>query len=263
MADSRFQGQVAIVTGGAGGLGRALGARLLGEGARVALVDRDEVQLDRVAQELGQELTQEPGAVLPIVADVTVESDVIGYVRRTVAEYGRVDLFFNNAGIEGRMGRIVDTEVAEFDRVLAVNVRAVFLGLREVLRVLEKQGAGGAIVNTASVAALRGSSRLAPYSTSKHAVVGLTKSAAREGAEYGVRVNAVAPGFIDTRMLSSINTMASPEDPDSERDALVRRIPLGRLGTADEVANVVSWLLSSEASYVSGALYLVDAGARA
>ncbi len=255
MTDSRFGGQVAIVTGGAGGLGGALAARLLGEGARVALVDADEAQLERAAEELGP--------VLPIVADVTVEEDVVGYVRRTVAEYGRVDLFFNNAGVEGRMGRIVDTEVAEFDRVLAVNVRGVFLGLREVLRALERQGSGGAIVNTASVAGLRGSSRLAPYSTSKHAVIGLTRSAAREGAEFGVRVNAVAPGFIDTRMLASINAMASPHDPGSERDALVSRVPLGRLGTAAEVANVVSWLLSPDASYVTGAVYLVDAGVMA
>jgi 3alpha(or 20beta)-hydroxysteroid dehydrogenase len=256
MAETRFQGQVAIVTGGAGGLGRALARRLLREGASVALVDRDETQLERAAEELG-------GAVLPVLADVTVEAEVTGYVERALARFGRVDLFFNNAGVEGRMGRIVDTDVAEFDRVMAVNVRGVFLGLREVLRALMRQGTGGAIVNTASVAALRGSGRLAPYSTSKHAVVGLTRSAAREGAEFGVRVNAVAPGFIDTRMLSSINAMASPEDPDSERDALVRRIPMGRLGTPDEVASVVAWLLSSEASYVSGALYLVDAGAMA
>jgi NAD(P)-dependent dehydrogenase (short-subunit alcohol dehydrogenase family) len=145
---TRFQDQVAIVTGGAGGLGKALAARLLREGAAVAVVDRDEAQLERAAEELGP--------VLPIVADVTVEADVCGYVERTVAEYGRVDLFFNNAGIEGRMGKIVDTEVAEFDRVMAVNVRGVFLGLREVLRAQKRQGTGGAIVNTASVAAASG-----------------------------------------------------------------------------------------------------------
>jgi NAD(P)-dependent dehydrogenase (short-subunit alcohol dehydrogenase family) len=255
MVDSRFQGQVAVITGGAGALGKALAARLLKEGARVALVDRDEAQLGRAEADLG--------SVLAIPADVSVEDDVAGYVRRTIAEYGRLDLLFNNAGIEGRMGRIVDTEVADFDRVIAVNLRGVFLGLREVLRALRSQGSGGAIVNTASVAAFRGSGRLAAYSTSKHAVVGLTKSAAREGAAYGVRVNAVAPGYIDTRMLSSINAMASPEDPDSARDQLAGTVPLGRLGTADEVANVVAWLLSSEASYVTGGVYLVDAGVMA
>jgi NAD(P)-dependent dehydrogenase (short-subunit alcohol dehydrogenase family) len=253
MADGRFDGQVGIVTGGAGGLGKALATRLLADGARVVLVDRDEVALERAAEELG--------SVTTIAADVTEERDVVHYVRRTVTEHGRVDLFFNNAGVEGQMGRIVDTEVAEFDRVLAVNVRGVFLGLREVLRAMEFQQTGGAIVNTASIAGLRGSSRLAPYSTSKHAVIGLTRSAAREGAAFGVRVNAVAPGFIDTRMLHSINTMASPDDPDSEEETLASRVPLGgRLGTPEEVANVVSWLLSPEASYVTGGLYLVDAG---
>jgi NAD(P)-dependent dehydrogenase (short-subunit alcohol dehydrogenase family) len=159
------------------------------------------------------------------------------------------------------MGRIVDTEVAEFDRVMAVNVRGVFLGLREVLRAMEFQGGGGAIVNTASIAGLRGSARLVSYSTSKHAVIGLTKGAALEGAAFGVRVNAVAPGFIDTRMLHSINSMAAPDDADGQRARLEGRVPLGgRLGTADEVANMVAWLLSPEASYVTGGLYLVDAG---
>ena len=136
-----FQGRVAVITGGAGALGRAVGARLLTDGARVALVDRDQAQLERVGAELG--------SVLAISADVSDEADVAGYVRRAVDEYGRVDLFFNNAGIEGRMGKIVDTEAAEFDRVIAVNLRGVFLGLREVLRAMRDQGSGGAIVNTA------------------------------------------------------------------------------------------------------------------
>lgn len=255
MTETRFDGQVAIVTGGAGGLGRALAARLLRDGARVALVDCDEAQLAAAAAELGP--------VLTIRADVTVEADVVGYVARTVEELGRVDLFFNNAGIEGRMGKIVDTEIADFDRVIAVNLRGVFLGLREVLRAMQRQGTGGAIVNTASIAGLRGSSRLAPYSTSKHAVIGLTRSGAREGAELGVRVNAVAPGFIDTRMLHSINAMGSPGDPDAAEAELVSRVPLGRLGSPHEVANVVAWLMSAEARYVTGGVYLVDAGVMA
>ncbi|HZU16430.1 MAG TPA: SDR family oxidoreductase, partial [Candidatus Dormibacteraeota bacterium] len=125
------------------------------------------------------------------------------------------------------------------------------------------RGSGGAVVNTASIAGLRGSTRLAGYSASKHAVIGLTRSAALEGAAFGVRVNAVAPGFIDTRMLAAINAAGSPDDPEAAREALVARVPLRRLGTPEEVANLVCWLLSPEAGYVTGAVYLVDAGVMA
>jgi len=257
MSERRFEGKVAIVTGGAGGIGRAVAARLVGEGARVTLVDRDEAGLERAARELPS------GSVLTVTADVAVEAEVIGYVRRTVEAHGRLDLFFNNAGIEGRMGPMVETEVAEFDRVMAVNVRGVFLGLREVLRAMRDRGSGGAVVNTASIAGLRGSTRLAGYSASKHAVIGLTRSAALEGAAFGVRVNAVAPGFIDTRMLAAINAAGSPDDPEAAREALVARVPLRRLGTPEEVASLVCWLLSPEAAYVTGAVYLADAGVMA
>ncbi|HET6315213.1 MAG TPA: SDR family NAD(P)-dependent oxidoreductase, partial [Chloroflexota bacterium] len=209
----RFAGQVAIVTGGAGGIGRAVAQRLVADGARVALVDLAGTQLDNVAQALG-------GEVLPIEADVGQEEDVGEYVRQTVERFGRVDLLFNNAGVEGRVANIVDADIADFDRLMAINVRGVFLGLREVLRVLQRQGTGGAIVNTASIAGLRGGVGVAPYIASKHAVIGLTKTAALEGAAFGVRVNAVAPGYIDTRMIQALIVARTPDNPKAGREAM-------------------------------------------
>lgn len=245
----RFDGQVAIVTGAAGGFGLEVSKRLAAEGALVTMVDI-------AADELKAQAAEVPDA-LPIVADVREEADVDGYVARTVEERGRVDLFHNNAGIEGRMAPMTELDVDDFDRVWAVNARGVFLGLRAVLRVMKPQGSG-AIVNTASQAAIIGAPTFSPYVASKHAVAGLTRCAALEGAPYGVRVNAVAPGHIDTRMARDLTRQINPEDPDAAYAELSSQVPLGRYGTAGEVAEMVVWLLSPQASYVSGSLHLID-----
>jgi 3alpha(or 20beta)-hydroxysteroid dehydrogenase len=153
---------------------------------------------------------------------------------------------------------MTELSVDDFDRVLGVNCRGVFLGLRAVLRVMKEQGSG-AIVNTASMAGIRGSATFAPYVASKHAVVGLTRCAALEGAPYGIRVNAVAPGHIDTRMGRDLTAQINPADPESVYRQTAARVPLGkRYGTAQEVAGLVLWLLSDEASYVSGSTQLID-----
>jgi NAD(P)-dependent dehydrogenase (short-subunit alcohol dehydrogenase family) len=246
---TRFDGRVAIVTGAAAGFGLAVATRLAGEGALVTMVDR-------AADALAASAAKIPNA-LPVVADVSIESDVDDYVRRTVAERGRVDLFFNNAGIEGRMAPMTELTVQDFDSVIAVNARGVFLGLRAVLRVMKPQGSG-AIVNTASMAAIRGAATFAPYVAAKHAVAGLTRCAALEGAEFGIRVNGVAPGHIDTRMARDLTAQIDPDDPDGVFRRVSAQVPLGRYGTATEVANLAVWLLSDEASYVSGAVHLID-----
>jgi 3alpha(or 20beta)-hydroxysteroid dehydrogenase len=245
----RFAGRVAVITGGAAGFGKAVAARLLGEGATVVIVDRDEAALAATASELG--------TVTAIRADVSREEEVGEYVARAVSEHGRIDAFFNNAGIEGRMAPMTELSVADFDAVMAVNARGVFLGLREVLMVMKPAG-GGAIVNTASMAGIRGAPTFSPYVASKHAVIGLTRCAALEGAPYGIRVNAVAPGHIDTRMARALTAQIDPEHPDEVYQRTAERVPMGRYGTAEEVANLVTWLLSDDASYVSGSTHLID-----
>src|ERR1700734_1112205 len=244
-----FDGQVAVITGAANGFGLAVASRLAEEGAKLVLVDRDEAALSAAASKLSG---------LAGVAGGSDESQVDGYVAAAVAEFGRIDLFFNNAGIEGRMAPMTELSVADFDRVWAVNARGVFMGLRAVLKVMKPQGSG-VIVNTAAMAAIKGAATFSPYIASKHAVLGLTKSAALEGAPYGIRVNCVAPGHIDTRMARDLTAQINPDDPEGVFASVSNSVPYGkRYGTAAEVANLVLWLLSSESEDVSGALYLID-----
>jgi len=248
-ATYRFHGQVAVITGGAAGFGLAVATRLAEAGASLVLVDVAADALHAAADKLG---------ALAVVADVSQESEVDKYVAAAVEAHGRIDLFFNNAGIEGRMAPMTELSVADFDRVWGVNGRGVFMGLRSVLKVMKPQRSG-VIVNTASMAAIKGAATFSPYIASKHAVLGLTKSAALEGAPYGIRVNCVAPGHIDTRMGRDLTKQINPDDPDGVFRAVGASVPLHkRYGTAVEVANLVVWLLSSESEYVSGSLHLID-----
>lgn len=250
---ARFTDKVAVITGGAGGIGAAVASRLAGEGARVVLVDIDHEGVTATAERIGH------GSVA-VTADVATEEGVVSYVDAAVARFGRIDLFLNNAGIEGRVAPTIDADVADLDRVLAVNVRGVYLGLQHVLRQLVAQGEGGVIVNTASTAALRGSPGLAPYVASKHAVLGLTRSVAAEVADLGIRVLAVTPSPIDTAMIDRIAGGVGGDDPAAAHRQLSARSPLGRYGTPDEVAAVVCFLFSDEASFVNGGPIPVDGG---
>lgn len=252
----RFEDRVAIVTGGAAGFGRAVAKQLLDGGAKVVVVDWDAVALEKTAAELRAD--SDASRVTPVVADVSSEGDVAAYVKKAVDTYGRIDLFFNNAGIEGKMLPIIELEVADFDRVMAVNARGMFMGLREVLKVMKEQGDGGSIVNTASQAGIKGGARFSPYIASKHAVVGLSRTAALEAAAFGVRVNALAPGFMDTRMLRDLSVQINADDPSGVYDRMASQVPLGRLGTAEEVATLATWLLSDDAAYISGNVVLID-----
>lgn len=253
MADAfRLDGKVALITGAAGVIGRATMAVMATRGARIAAVDRDAAALaDAVAA------LPASAEALALTADVTREDEVARYVADTIARFGAIDVFFNNAGIEGRIAPIVRASLDDFRRVMDVNVVGVFLGLKHVLPAMLARNAGS-IVNAASIAGLIGSAEVAPYCASKHAVIGLTKSAAMECAGTNVRVNCVCPGLIDSRMLSAIfEGRAGAPVP---KDKMAERLPARRLGDAAEVAAVVAFLASDAASYVAGAAYTVDGG---
>jgi NAD(P)-dependent dehydrogenase (short-subunit alcohol dehydrogenase family) len=246
--------QTAVVTGASGTIGRALVRRFADRGVNVVLVDRVVNDLEVFGKFAGLD----NDSMLIVQADVSDESSVRSYVDATVAKFGRIDFFANHAGIEALDGLIDDQPVEHLDEAYAVNVRGVFLGMHYVLPVMKAQGSG-AIVNTASLSSLKASAGRAPYTMSKHAVIGLTRSAAVETAGAGIRVNAVLPGPTDTAMLE--RSIAKLDMPAEEaRAAAQKAIPMGRYGTADEVAAVMSFLLSEDASFVTNSMYTVDGG---
>jgi NAD(P)-dependent dehydrogenase (short-subunit alcohol dehydrogenase family) len=250
----RLDGRVAVVTGAAGFIGLATARLLAARGARIVAVDRREADLKAAVRELP------PAAeALTIAADVTSEDAVKDYVRAAVDRFGKIDVFYNNAGIEGDVRKITDYPLESFRRVLDVNVIGVFLGLKHVLPVMLQRNKGS-IINTASIAGLIGTPDVAVYSASKHAVIGLTRSAAIECTGTGVRVNCVCPGLIESRMLSAIVNGRNPGNAPIPNAKLAERIPAHRLGDPAEVASIVAFLASDEASYVSGSAYTVDGG---
>jgi len=250
-----FNGKIALITGAANGIGRAAALAFAARGAKVHVVDKDAAGTERTAATI----RQLGGHARAQAADVTKAADVAAYVKAALEGYGRIDCFFNNAGIEGKVAPIAEYDEAVFDQVIGVNVKGVFLGLRHVLPVLLRQGSG-AVVNTASVAGLVGTPGMSAYVASKHAVLGLTKCAAGEVARSGVRINAVCPGPIDTRMIHSLESQLNPADPGAIGQRYQSMIPIGRYGTAEEVANVVLFLCSDLAGNITGAHYVVDGG---
>jgi NAD(P)-dependent dehydrogenase (short-subunit alcohol dehydrogenase family) len=251
----QFQGKVALITGAANGIGRATALAFAARGAKVACVDLDGAGAEKTAADI----SKTGGAAIATAADVTKAADVAAYVKATLAAYGRIDCFFNNAGIEGAVKPITEYDDAVFDAVIAVNIRGVYLGMKHVLPAMLKQKSG-AIVNTSSVAGLTGTPGLSAYVASKHAVLGLTKTVAGENARAGIRVNAVCPGPIDTRMIHSLENQIAPDDPKSVETRYQASIPLGRYGTVEEVADTVLFLCSEHAGNITGAHFVVDGG---
>ena len=250
----RHEGSAIIVTGAAGAIGFATCQTLAREGAKLLMVDIDADRLEKRAAEIGD-------AAIAHVADCADEEAVKGYAAAAMKAFGKIDGFFNNAGIEGTLAPTHEYPVEEFDRVLQVNLRGMFLGLRYVLPHMVAAGKG-AVVNTASIGSERGLAGACAYNAAKHGAVGLTRTAASEVAQKGVRVNCVMPGVIETPLLVGMLEQMF-DSVEAGMQKLGEVATLNRVGQPREVGDVVSFLLSEEASYVNGAKWEIDGGALA
>jgi NAD(P)-dependent dehydrogenase (short-subunit alcohol dehydrogenase family) len=253
---NRLHGKVALITGGAGGIGRSAGALFAAQGADVLLVDVAQGALDEAASAIGS------NRVATCVADVTRPEDNTRMVTEAVERFGGLDIFLANAGIEGQVKPITDYDVDVFDRVLAVNVRGVWLGLKAAIPALKARG-GGSIVITSSTAGVGGSPGLSAYITSKHAVIGLMRTAALECAPFKIRVNTVNPAPTETRMMRSLEEGFMPGSGDAARESIRNQIPLGRYGEPEDIANLMLFLASDESAYLTGSVYMADGGSTA
>ena len=253
-----FTGKVAIVTGAGGGIGRAVSQALAGAGAKVLVVDLSQGS----GRETERLIVASGGTASFVPADVSNADDVARYVAAARDSWGRIDIFMNNAAWQGEILPLVDYPDAVFDKVMAINVRGVYLGLKHVLPVMLAQRSG-AVVNSASLAAYIGSRNLAPYSASKHAVLGLTKSVALEVARKGIRINAICPGPVDTAMIRDIEEGQAPGNAQALRDQRTATIPDGRYATPEEVANLMLYLVSDLASHVTGQGIQINGGSHA
>lgn len=253
----RMQGRVAVVTGGAGGIGRAAARALLDEGALVLLVDANRAALDDALHALQSERCD------ACVADVTQVADTRRFIDQARSRFGGVDVLLANAGIEGDIAAIPDYDDDRFAQVMAVNVTGVWMTLKYGIPALRERG-GGSIVVTSSTAAIRGNWGMAPYTASKSAVVGLVRTAALECSAWNIRVNAVNPAPVETRMMRSLEAQRAAHNgtlsAEEMRQKLAAGIPLKRYGTPEEVAQVMLFLASDDSSYCTGGVYMVDGG---
>ena len=242
-----------IITGGAGDIAKVVAARFVEGGAKVLLVDINEAALESAVADIGAD------GISYCVGDVTSEQDTEAYVGEAVSRHGGVDVLLANAGIEGTIAPITEYDMDMYDKVMAVNVRGVFLGLKKVMPVMAA-GGGGSVVITSSVAGVSGAPGLSAYNASKHAVVGLMRAACREGGPVNVRVNTVNPSPVEGRMIESLESGMMAEDTAAVREGLIASIPMGRYAVPTDVANLMLFLASEESRFLNGGIYMVDGG---
>lgn len=252
-----MKNKVIIITGAAMGLGLAAAKELASRGANLSLVDYNEKNLEKAKKEINNQYPEVK--IIIVVADVSNEEAVKNYVDETVKSFGRIDGLYNNAGIEGKQAKLTEYDVAIFKKVIDINVMGVYYGMRYVIPIMKKQKYGR-IVNVASVGGILGVLNQIAYVASKHAVSGMTKNAALEYGRDGIITNAIAPGAILTPMVAHAFQQVNPDDPKAAETEYAQRNPLKRLGLPHEVAKVVAFLLSEDASYVNGQTIVIDGG---
>ena len=253
----RFEGKVVLITGGGSGLGRASAIQVAKEGAKLGLVDLNTDGLEKTKQLILEVVPQ--AEVHLMTANVSDEKAVEGFVKETVQKFGKIDSFFNNAGIEGKQNLTEDFGSDEFNRVLSVNLNGVFYGLKSVLKVMKEQGYGS-IVNTASVGGIRGVGNQSGYAASKHGVVGLTRNSAIEYGQFGISIKAIAPGAILTPMVENSLRQMAGDNWEQAGVEFVSVNPMKRFGKPEEVAYLVAFLLSDQAEFINAAVIPIDGG---
>ncbi|MBT2599257.1 MULTISPECIES: SDR family oxidoreductase [Oceanobacillus] len=253
----RFQDKVILITGGGSGLGKATALQVAKEGAILSLVDLNEQGLEETKKEI---LKIVPNAKITLIkANVANEEEVKNYVQETINQFGKIDGFFNNAGIEGKQNLTEDFDTEEFEKVVNINLNGVFYGMKHVLKVMKEQGSGS-IVNTASVGGIRGVGNQSGYAASKHGVVGLTRNSGIEYGEYGVSIKAIAPGAILTPMVEGSLKQIGGENWEEAGKEFVSVNPMKRFGKPEEVGYLVAFLLSDHAGFINAAVIPIDGG---
>ncbi len=254
---NRFDDKVVIITGAGSGLGQASALQIAKEGGRLTLVDLNQEGLEETKNRILEEVPE--ADILLVTADVSKEENVKNYVEQTVQQYGRIDGFFNNAGIEGKQNLTENYGSEEFDKVVSINLNGVFYGMKYVLSVMKKQGSGS-VVNTASVGGIRGVGNQSGYAATKHGVVGLTRNSGIEYGQYGISIKAIAPGAIMTPMVEGSLKQMDPDNWEEVGKQFVEPNPMKRFGKPEEVGYLVAFLLSDQANFINAAVIPIDGG---